>query len=468
MKKKWIGGILACALAASSLFGAVACKEAGGTGGGNQNNQGGGENQGGTGGSTVIEPGTVITDRTLIDGVFESLSNAELSGITYSAGVNLSLTEGQQTISQTISAEGAARFGESVSADLFASISGGDTQSNVSEYLLFFLRDGTAYTAGGDNEGGKETDFDALKAQLKASEDPIVLDRDEDILPEPFAGSSVVMQVVQNMPALCSGVLTKTEGGYALSFDLIGAAKSLLEGAEGVLGAIEQTADMTLTALFGQKFVSDTLGTLLNGITAQEIRALVTGLVPSLAEALPAAAEKATALSYVEGLLRSGSFYSALTGEEEGWQEYQTFGEVPISAIAGLIAGEEVDFAELGLKDTLKAWREGLEEKIVSLLLDVMDLSGEISEESAEIKAEFSFDEDKKLLGFSLDALVESNVTENAAESQEAEQSPAEPKKKAMRAAVKLETTCAASPELFDLTGCRYSGTDGDVTIGAK
>ena len=469
MNKKILSLALSGMLACSAVFGLAACKpQNGGNTGGTNNGTNSGTN-GNNGNTNTIKPGTVITDEKVTGSLFSALSKAELTGLTYSGSVDLSVAEGTTTTEQKISLEGALRLGESMEGDAYLSISG----EGGLLYLLGFLRDGGAYYTMGEAEG-KTVDFSALKTQLKAQSDPLLLEKAEAGVVQSIFAAPATVKLLKNAASLFSGVITKTEGGYSLVYDIAEGAAGLLAGAQEVAGAIEETAELTLSGLFSQKFVDDTLTTLLNGITAKELEGFIELLPEEIAQNLPARAN-GTAKEYLLGLLRSGEFYTSVVGEGEPWSDYRTFGEIPLAEIVSFLTGGEVDLSTLKLKDMLKDLVDNLENKVVSLLLPFVDLEGGVENESLDLSLTFSFDDDKKLLGFSLDALAEGNVTEAPQEQQpDGGTQPEDGNGDAMTAAApvtkvhfsaKLNTTCAQSPELFDLKGCKYQGENGAVTI---
>lgn len=486
MNKKILSLALSGMLAVSAVFGLAACRpqEGGNMGGVNEGGNGGnGGNAGNTGGNgSGIKPGTVISDEEVKNAVFSALAEAELEGLTYAGSVDLSVTQGQKTTVQKIGLEGTALMDEGLSGDLCLSLEGDEGLA----YLLGFLRkDGVYYTTG--EAEGDTVDFSALKAQLKA-DDPTVLERGEAGVSQGLFSAPAAAKLVKNLAVLAGGIVTKTEGGYSLSFDLVEGAGSLLEGAIGVAETIEKTASMTVTGLFSQKFVDETLTTLLDGVTAKELADFVALLPEELQTALPKP-ESGTAKEYLTGLLRSGSFYTALAGDGEPWTKYRTFGEVTLADAVSLLTGGETELGSLKLKEMLQEVADGLENRIVSLLLDTISVEGQVTEESAELTVTFSFDEDKKLLGLAIDALATGNVTPSAeeqpdggtqpedgsgdgttatAETPGAPETPEAPGTSAakVRFGLKMSATCTQSAELFDLTGCRYQGENGPVTIG--
>ena len=497
MNKKFLCGILACAMAIGSLFPMAACKEKpeqglggnSGNGGNGGNSGNGGNNNGNNGGTgenngSVIEPGTVITDQTVKSALYDSLSKAELSGFTYSASANLSVTAGQATQAQKLVAEGSVLLSdEKISADVCAYVTGSDGEDEISQYMLLFVRSGRAYTANGDWHGEGSVNVPALKAQLKATEDPIVLNKDDlsgavsSVLKTP-----AVMKVMKNLPSLFDGVITKTEGGYSLEFDVLAAVGNILDGVGTLAAAVDANHNMTLGGLYGQAFIKNTLNKLFNGITAEELLEMVKTYLPKeIFEALPEAAANATAASYIEGLLRSGSFYTALTGGGEEWKDWKTFAEVPLTAIAGLFTGGEFDFGEIKLQEMVEEFKEKLEFRLVSMMLEMLSLGeGTVSDENIDLTVGFSFDDDKKLLGFSLDGLTTGTLTpapeesgeEDGEEGDEAAPTVQEAEsdgKKVARGTIKLEAASASAPELFDLSGCKYYTEDGGTaTIKAE
>lgn len=473
MNKKFLSFALSGMFALSAVFGIAACKPQNGGGAGgnngnnNENNNGGGNNNN----NNLIEPGTVITDETVKKSIFSALSEAKTEGLTYSASLNISATTGTASDSQKISLEGAIRMDESVEGDAYISIDGSDGLL----YFLGFLRESGAYCAMGEAEG-KTVDFSALKTQLKAEQDPIVLEKAEaGVLPGILAAPATV-KILKNATSLIDGVITKTEGGYSLSFDLVEGAGDLLEGAQAVADAIDKTAEMTLTGFFSQKFVDDTLTTLLNGVTAEELSGFFE-LLPEKAQSLLPAPGKETAKEYLLGLLRSGSFYASAVGEGEPWSSYKTFGEVPLAQLLSFVTDGDVELGSLKLKEMLSELTDSLQNKIVSLFIDLISIEGTVTDEELELSVTFSFDDNKKLLGLALDALAGGNVTENAEEQQpdggttpengsgDEMKTAAAPMTK-VHFALKMNMTCTQSPELFDLKGCKFEGENGAGTIG--
>ena len=493
MNKKFLCGMLACAMALSSVFGITGCNldegntgNGGGTNNGDINNGGGtgngGTNNGDTGnnGNTTIKPGTVITDEGTKNELFGALSETELGGFTYSASANLSVTENGKAQTQKLLAEGAVLLTDSaVEADAYVAIEGVSDSEKVSQYYLAFLRDDAAYTAGGDYDDKEDVDFAQLKMQLKAKENPIILSKD-DVKSGGAANlvqSPTVLKLVKNLPSLFEGVITKTEGGFSLAFDMAEAIESLLEGAESFAAAIDLNPDITLGGAFGQTFFKSNLEKLLNGITAKELIDTAKPYLPeNVQSALPEAAENTTAAAYVETVLRSGAFYTALTGGEEMWKDFKTFAEVPLAAIVGIFKGGDFSFEGLKLKKFIHDLRDELESQVVSLLLSVLSLNGEVKDEEMAIVMTFSFDDDKKLLGFSLDGLLMGSVekSEDSEHEENGDETPedgededevsptAKTKNEATaRGSIKLEAACASAPELFDLKGCKYYGEEG-------
>lgn len=484
MKKKLLSLALSGMLALSAAFGLAACKpqQGGNTGNnsgngttnnGNSNNNGNTNNNGNSNNNTNnngngIKPGTVITDETVKNSIFSALTSAETEGIVYSGSVDISLVDGTQTSAQKLSLEGALLFDESVSGDVCLSIEGDEGLL----YLLGFLREDGFYQTMGEAEG-ETVDFSALKAQLKGT-DPIILEKGDTGVTQTILSSPATMKLAKNLASLVDGTVTKTEGGYSLSFDLVDGVEDLLERAATLAETIDNTAAMTLTGLFSQKFLDDTLTNLLKGISAKELAGLIALLPEELQTALPAAGNE-TAKDYLTGLLRSGSFYTALAGEGEPWTNYQTFGAVPLAELVSLLTDGELELGTLKLKDIVQEFAEGLENRIVSLLLDLISIEGTSSEEDVELSFTFSFDEDKKLLGFAVDALAEGNVVAEGEEQQpDGGTQPEDGNGDQMTAAqtlpkahfgLKLSATCAQSPELYDLKGCKYEGADGPVTI---
>lgn len=465
MNKKFLSLALTGLFAFGTLFGAAACKPKedvnsgnGGTNNGNTNNGGG-----------TVKPGTVISDETLKGSLFAALAETDLTGLTFTGSVNMNVTQGGESKAQKLSLEGAAQFGKQAQGDLYLTSEGGEAPF----YLLGFLRGEDLYSAMGEKD--EKSDLTALKAQLKAENDPLVLEKKSESIAQTVLSSPAALKLVKNATSLFEGVVVKTEGGYSLEFDLFDGVDGLLESVEAVAQTIEDTAEITLTGLFSQNFISDTLDTLLNGITAKELDGLLTLLPEEIAQSLPETAN-GTAKEYLLGLLRSGDFYTAITGGDEPWTDYRTFGEVPLSALVSAFTGEETDFKALGLKNMIKEFRENLEKQVMAELLELLSVPGTVSDEETDLSLSFAFDDDKKLLGFSVDALAECNVSEGETEQQpDGGTSPedgggdpmtaGEPIAKA-RFAAKIAATCAKAPDLFSLSGCKYSdGEGGTQTI---
>lgn len=468
MNKRFIGLALAACMSLGA-FALTACKEgpAGGGNGGNAGNQSGSS----SGGGETVKPGTVITDEATKKAILDAFSEATVGGFTYSASLDLSLTQGDEREGQSVSLEGAVAADEGVECDAYLVTEAGSGEQTERQYILAFLRKDGFYAAGGEAE--EEVDFNVLKEKLKAEDDPIVLEKAETGALQTIAGAPAVVRLLKNAVSLEEGVITKTEGGYSLAFDLFGGIGALLEKAETLAGVLDTTADMTLTALFTQKPVDDLFTKLLNGITAKELYDLAGPFLPqTVKEALPEATAQGSAKDYVYGLLRSGSFYTAVMGEDEPWTQWQTLGTVPVSAVAEAIAG--VPLEELGLKEMLSELRSGLEDKTVSLLADALFGGGAAEKGHVELSMSFSFDDRKRLLGFSLDALAEGTLKEEQQEGgpqstmpQDGARSTAAATEsgKGLRASLKAEATCAQSPALFPLAGCRYYGDGGDPVL---
>ena len=512
MNKKFLCGILACVMAFGSMLPMAACKdkpeqEQGGTQGGGQGGNQGGNNQGGNQGGnnqgggenkdpSDIQPGTVITDPNFKSELYNSLSETQIGGFTYSASANLSVTGEAMEQTQKIVSEGAIVVKDGkVQADVSAYVSGSDGEEPVNQYMLLFLRDETAYRAAGDWESEDGVDFSAIKAQLKDKTEPIVLLKDElDGGFEELVETPALIKMIKNVPSLFNGVVTKTEGGYSLEFDIVSAVDSVFDGLTSIVSAIEETANMTLGNLFGHSVFKTTLEKLLHGITAEELKDVAEKFLPEeVAESLPEPAENATAISYAESLLRSGSFYKALTQEGDAWTEWKTFAEVPLEGLISLFTGSEFSFGELKLQEMLKEYKKKWTSEAVALCMNLLGLDeGEISDENINLSFGFDFDNDKKLLGFSLDALLagsrtlppeeqepeegqtpeegqpddeqvpgEGELTAETAKAKAAEE--AQGKKYDVKGSIKLSAASASAPELFDLTGCKYYTEDGEI-----
>lgn len=543
MNKKILSGLLACVMAFGSVFAVAGCKpdqsgsnqgtqngQQGGQGGqqGEQSGQGGqqGEQQGGQQGEQggqgggqdkdkTIAPGTVITDKAVKNEFFNALSSSELNGFTYSASANLDVRAGETVQAQKIAAEGAVLFSdETVRADLYVSISAAGGEEQESGYYLCFLRGNTAYTASGDWDGEGEVDFSALKSRLKAEKNRLLLDKQtvtNSYLQ--LAKSKTVYQIVRNLPTLFDGVLTKTEGGYTLTFDVGRSLGTFLASFRPLAQAFDANHDLSLGGLFKEDTVKTTLEKLLKGVTAEELVTTLTPVLPeALSEALPTPAKTETAAVYVDDLLRSGSFFRTLTGEDEAWSKWKTFAEVPLKELLGLVTGEEFTF-EPTATERFDELIGKLKTGLIETLMEYAGVEeGELSEEQMQVSMTFAFDEEKHLLGFSADALAGGSKTagkttekeeqsgssekENGGEESESEAEQkarqnasketdggtqsadgkeegdtngGQPQKRTVRGTVKLEAAGASSPELFDLTGCKYqNGEGGAETIRAK
>lgn len=525
MNKKFLCGALACMMALTSIFGVTGCKDKelnqGQTGNGNENSGGSTGNQGST-----IKPGTVITDESVKTDLYGALSNANLTGFTYSASATLDVAEGESTQIQKIVAEGAAVVKDSVvEADVFAYLlsdpiaaepaedgletgdEGQTDQAQAAQYFLYFLRNDAMYSVSGDWKGEGTVSVAELKAQLKSEKEPLVLTKetaDDSYLSALQAPA--VMKLAKNIPSLFDGIITKTEGGYSLKFDLMEGVGALFDGIGSLATAIDTNAQITLSGLFGQPFLKTTLDKLLNGITAEELVDTVKPMLPEeIAASLPKPSTTGTASKYVENLLRSGSFYKAITGDDEEWKDWKTFAEVPFATIAKLITGEEVSFGDLKLKEMLDELETRFEKEIVTMLLGFIDLDdGEISDEDFSFSVEFAFDEDKKLLGFSMDGLATGSRTstgetdgQDGSDSEMNGQGGSDSEtdgqggsdsdmngqggsdsdmngqggsatqkgsKATARGIIKMEAACASAPELFELAGCKVYGENGKIS----
>ncbi len=488
MNKRFLCGLLAGVMAFGSVFSVAGCKP----------KEDGGNNNGDGNNSSIIEPGTVITDEKTMTDIYNALSEAKLGGFTYSASANLSVTEGNNTQVQKIMAEGAIAHSDStVQADVFSYLTSSDSKEDGGRYM-FFLRDAAAYSAFAKGEGKEEDRYSELKTQLKAKEDPLMLEK-IDLGGFGALQTTTVMKLAQNVSSLFEGVITKTEGGFSLKYDVMTAAKKFLEGAEPLGAAVDENQEITLGGLFSQKYLKDTLDKLLKGITAKELLSVANGYLPAeITEALPEATEGQTAMSYVEGLLRSGAFYKALAGEEEPWSQWKTFSEVPLTGVIGGFTGEEFTFGDVKLKEEIGKLKEELESMLTSYFLELIGLNeGELKDEDIDLTLGFEFDNDKKLLGFSLDGLITGSRTvtqpeggeqgegtqpqpegseqgdgtqpqPEGGEQGEGTEPPAKADNGAVKTVVRGTVTIAASsasaPEIFDLTGCKYYNEDGDPT----
>lgn len=482
MNKKIISGILACTMA-FSVFGVAACKEDPKSNqGGTENNQ----NNQGTGGQNELKPGAVVTDEKTKNDIYGAISETTLGGLTYSASANLSFGEGETLMTQKAVFEGAARFDKSAEADAYGYLEskGGE---DALQYLLFFVRGENAYFAMGDEEGEK-VDVSKLKERLKKD---IVLSPLDLSGIESFTSPAAV-KLLKNLTSLFEGKIVKTEGGYSLEYDVVAAVKKLFSDVENLAGTVDATPSMTLTALFGQQFITDTLTKLLKGVTATELREFAEPLLPDeLKDALPEAGATQTAFDYVLGLLRSGDFYTALTGETEFFEDYKTFGAIPLKELVDFLSGGSIDLSTLKLKNTLHGLGENLEDEALSLLTNLLGLDGKAENATLELVARFDLSNDKKLLGFSLDCAANGTLTPEESGEESGEKSGEESEKtnepqaqaegaeekndtqesgsagKSFKATLKMETAIASSPQLFDLTGCKYEDSDGEKTINA-
>lgn len=418
-----IAGILIC----TSLFGAACASEEGGTGGGS-----------GSGAGEGLRPGDVVTDADTVGALLSAVTGADLSGFTFAGTFTLSAESGTEKEEQSFSAEGTVRFGETTSADAFGI-------SEKGEYFAAFARKDALYFAAGSREEGETNSYAALKEDLK-KEDGIVLDRrglDGSVLFEP-----TIYRLLRNAVSFASGTATKTEGGYSLAVDVIKTVEGVLDKAAELTGTIEEDLDMTASALFGQAFVKESLEKLLAGVSAVEIRALAEKLTGF---ELPEAGT-GTAKSYLEGLLLSGEFYTALTAEEEGWDGYRTFGEVPVRQFLSLFTEEPDTFP---LKDTVLEFKASLKERVLAAVLNLFGIEGKFSDAAAEVLVDFSFDDAKKPIGFTLAARAEGTLSPAASEIVFTAES-------AKRFGVRAKAEAALSnAELFDLTGCRYHDAEG-------
>lgn len=458
MKKQLLCGALTLALAMGALFPLSACGETG-TGNGGQGNYGT-QNNGNGQGSGTVAPGTVITDEATKNAILDAVATAEWKGIVYSGTVDLSLTAGETVYTQKFSLEGAART-DDFSADVCVTTHAESGEETAAQYFLIFLRGDEMYLDSADWDG-KTLNFSALKTALKDKEDPLVLEKEDvselrSALSSPAAG-----KIVKNLTSFCSGTLTKTEGGYSFGFDLLDAADSFLKGAKGLAAEIDENPSMTLSALLARPFAADTLSKLLKGATAKEVKDGLTRLFPGLADSLPEAGEKTDAKSYLESCLRSGGFFTAVTGGDETWGDYKTFAEVPLDVLMRNLFGTELE--ELHLEELLDSVK--LKEGLVAVLGDLLSLEGELSDADLSFKADLAFDEDKKLLGFSLDGAAKGSFTSPQEAEEGGAEPPAAPEKNLFKAGMKLSATLSSAPALFELKGCKYYGEEGSpVTI---
>lgn len=455
MKKRILSFTLSLFLLGAAAVGTAACHD------------------GGNGGN--YQPGTVITDETVRGSLLDGIAQAQTEGISFSAGLGITLTAGEETMKQEIALEGAARLSDGVEADVFARARMESGEERALQSLLCFVRKEATYSVSVEQED-EETSFSALKEQLKG-EDPIVLEKGEAASPlytAPAAG-----KMLKNLAALLGGVAVKTEGGYTLTFDLVKGLGGLIDGAAELLGSLEQNAEMTVTALFSQPFISGTLPKLFNGITAKELYETLK-LLPEDVLALFPAAEGGSAEDYIKGLLRSGSFYEKATNKEGVFAEYKTFGEVPVKKLLDEIGGTE--FLQ-ELTPFVTGLRTNLGHALVSLLLPVFSLEGDAQNENIALSAQFSFDNEKKLIGLSLDALAEGDIVQGerqpdgGTEEEDGggdemallagEAEGAEEQKQRLSVSLKLAAAFTESPELFDLKGCKYRSGDGEQTISA-
>ncbi len=458
MKKRILNLSLSAVFAVATLFGAVACDKL---------PKAGGETDG------TIEPGTVITDETVRGDLLGTLSKTEVKGLSYSGSAGMKLTSADEAQEYRLVVEGGARLSETPQADAFVSFAYPDDTDMAHGYSVYFVRGDDLYAAAQAAEDDK-ADFGAFKKALKS--EPIVLDREEAQGIPALITSPAALKLLRNVGTLFDGVVTKTEGGYSLSYDIFAGADTLLAGAEALLEGVEKDVNMTLTALFAHPFVSGTLTKLLDGITAKELYAFAEKFPGEIVAFLPEA-DNGSAQDYVNGLLRSGEFFETLSGGDEAWGDFRTLGEVPVGKLVELISGGETDLASLGLKDMVHTIRTTLKREIVSTVLSLFGMESEPSAETMELAVTLSFDEEKRLLGFAIEASAEADLdagekqpdggtTPEDGQGDEVQSAAAEAEKGMhMRATVKLSAACMNSPELFDLKGCKYRTDSGTQTI---
>ena len=464
MMKKFLSGLLACSLALSLALPIAGCKpkedvnkgndqnqeqQNGNQGGqgnqGNQGNQGsqgdqgsqGGQgnqgyqgSQGGQGGQsggegkeeTPIAPGTVITDNAVKGEFYDALSTSELNGFHYSASVGFDVTSQGETTTRKIVMEGAVMLsGDELGADLYLSHSA-ESEEAGDGYFLCFVRGNTLYTASGEWDKEGEVDFNALKEQLKAEKNRLLLERTQDDQGYvQLAKSQTVYKILKNMPAIFDGVLTKTEGGYTLSFDVGKSVGTFLQGLRPLAEAFDKNHDLSIGGLFKEESVKTLLETLFKGVTAEELVATIKPVLPeTLAAALPKPVKAQKASDYADGLLRSGAFYQELTKEKEGFEKWKTFAEMPLKELLGLLTGSEFTF-EPSATERFDEFVSTLKTSLINTLFDFAGIDeGKLSDEMLQVSMTFAFDEEKHLLGFSADALAEGSKT--AAQPQEGQE----------------------------------------------
>lgn len=447
MMKKFLSGLLACAMALGIALPVAGCKpqedvnkdngqnqeqqNGGGQGGGQNSGQGEGqgdkgEQNGGDEGKDKdkdkpLAPGTVITDNAVKGEFYNALSESELSGFHYSLSASLEVEKAGETSARKISAEGAIMLSnEDFGADLYLSEEN-DAEEAGKSYFLCFVRGENLYTVSGEWEKEGEVDFNALKEQLKAEKNRLLLNREEDVGQYvSLAKSKTVYKILKNMPAVFEGVLTKTEGGYTLSFDVGKSVGGFLKSLRPLAELFDQNHELSVGGLFKEESVKTLLETLLKGVTAEELVETVKPMLPeTLAAALPKPAKAQKASDYADGLLRSGSFYQELTKENEGFEKWKTFAEMPLKELFGILTGSELTF-EPKMVERFDEFTETLKTSLIDTLFKFAGVEeGELSDEMLQISMTFSFDEEKHLLGFSADALAGGNKTE--AQQQEGE-----------------------------------------------
>lgn len=430
MNKKWIGGLLA-AVMLGSVCGVTACKNAGGL-------------------TEEIEPGTVITDGETKTQLYEALTDA-FDGLTFTASASIARGAGEEAVTERVSFEGTARGGERLSADVCGTLEE-EGEERSKSYLLCFVRGSDTYTATGEWKG--EESYAALKEELKA-EEPLILTKYDLGAGKAFF-SPTAARLARNLAALADGAIVKTEGGYDLTFDTLTLLGKALGGVKDLVKTVVGTAEMTVSALFSQPLLKNTLTTLLDGIGADELVSLAQPLLPEEL-VLPAAQKGEGAYGYLEGLLRSGDFYGAVTGESTGWSEFRSFGEVPVARAVELVTGETL--GSLGLESKLEALAGSLEGELLTGLIRLLGEEGAVEDAKAELLLTFSFDDSRKIMGFTLEGLCTGKIVEAPADGDGA---PANGEGRPLRASVKISATKAEAPEFFSLSGCRYYGEDGE------
>lgn len=437
---------------------------------GDQGNQGGQGDQGGQGGESEpkeILPGTVITDEATKRAFFRALSTKEID-FSYSLSASEE-EEIDERSEKTFKAEGAVEYSEGkLSFDLFASI-----KSEEPLFFAAFLRDGKAYTA----EGALEGEFDAgeIKKSLKDEDDPVYLTEHSLKEVEPYLKEQVCYRLLCNLPSLFEGTLTKTEGGYSLRCDLLSEAKTIFSDMKAFASVIDRNPQETLGVLYRHDFLKKYLSRLFEGITGEELYTALQKFLPEeISETLPEPNKNSTALSYGEKLLTSGAFFSELFKEREGLEEFKTFSEVPLDKMIAFLTGEET--SDWKLAEFLEDFETEFEKKIVETAATLLGIEGEISEENIELSVEFSFGDEKELLGFSADGRAAGKITpieepeeeqekkDEGAESGASEASASGEDERNFFVSFKVEAVCGPS-EIFSLSGAKVKGEEGTKTL---